>query len=106
REMVQTRLLPMSRSRSSRGAPVGGNDIAMRATSAARGSSGWKIRAANAAGVAAPSSAAPVALAHSTRLASGVHSQVAIALIAYGEKRVSRVRARIVAPGSDGIIRV
>ena len=82
REQVQTRVLPMPRSRSSRGAPVCGNEPASRATSAATGSSGWKIRVVNARGVAAPSTAAPVAFAQITRLAPPAHSHAGIALIA------------------------
>src|SRR4051794_9612743 len=106
REQVHTRLLPMPRTRSSRGAPLCGSEPASRATSAATGSSAGKIRCVSSAGEVAPSAAAPLAFAHTTRLASEAHSQAGIALSANGESRASRVSARIVSAGSDAIIRV
>ena len=82
REQVQVSLCVPMRNCPSRGAPVEGSVAATRAISAASGSSAAKLRSASAAGVAAPSNAAPLALAQATRASAGAHSTAGTALIA------------------------
>ena len=93
REQAQVSTRPIAapnpRSRSSRTAPSSRSVAATRATSAAAVCVRSKVRTARAAGVGALKTAAPVGLAHISRVASGDHSHAGVGRSANGLRRRS-----------------